>query len=414
MKKRLTCRCCKSKDLFLYLDLGLQPLANTYTKKKTILPTYPLEVMVCRKCFHSQLSIVVNPDDMFKNYLYVSGTTDTFRHHCELLAKDAVKRIKGVDTIRVLDIACNDGTQLEYFRTLGCIVQGVDPAKNLRKITKEKNIPVIVDYWTQSIAKKFKKPFHLITATNVFAHVNDTEEFLKASAIALDPDGILIIEFPYGEKLIEHNEFDTVYHEHLSYFLVHSFATLATRMNFHIVDILQTNIHGGSIRFFLKKGKGKHSQKVTAHIAYEKKKGLLKLTMYKAFSKRIIANKNKLQSLVNQLQNQGKRVIGYGASAKGNTMLNYVKLNLDYIVDDNSLKWNYFTPGQNIPIYSPAYLKQDLNELNIIVLSWNFFKEIAQKVHQLRKTQMKDKFIMYVPTVKLYTYSEAKNFRQSA
>ncbi len=270
--------------------------------------------------------------------------------------------------------------------------------KNLRSITQGKNIPVIVDYWSVQVAKKLHKQFDLITGTNVFAHVDDLDKFLEAVRVALKDSGIVILEFPYANKMIEHNEFDTIYHEHLSYFLVHSFATLIERMGFHIVDILQTKIHGGSIRFFLQKGKKKHTSKVKKLIAKENADGLLNLTTYRLFAKRVAENKKNLLLLVQQEREKGKKVIGYGASAKGNTMLNYTKVTVDYIVDDNNLKWNLFTPGQNIPIHSPHILSSETKDLSIVVLSWNFYNEIMRKVLQIRKNKS-DNLITYVPTV---------------
>lgn len=390
------CRCCGSNKLLLYLNLGIQPLANSYHKGQ-ILAKYPLRVMLCLNCYHSQLSVVVDPDIMFRNYLYVSGTTETFRRHCRDLASDAVSRMPN-KKLQVLDIACNDGTQLEYFKKLGCDVIGVDPAENLRKITKEKGIRVAVDYWTQKIAKKIKQKFDIITGTNVFAHVDDLDEFLNASKIVLAKDGILILEFPYAEKMIENNEFDTVYHEHLSYFLVNSFKTLIERHNFHIADVLQTSIHGGSIRFFLKNERGRHASKVSLLIDREKKKGLLEEVAYRRFANHVKKNKKNMKKLLFKLKNN-KKIIGYGASAKGNTMLNYFKINLSYIVDDNSLKWGYLTPGRDIPIKSPLELAADRTALGIVILSWNFYDEILNKIINLKGTNKKDSCILYVPKV---------------
>lgn len=395
MKKINKCRCCGGSDLLMYLDLGLQPLANSYHKNGR-LKKFPLRVMLCRNCFHSQLSVVVNPEVMFKNYLYVSGTTDSFKKHTKDLAVDAVSRIKNKKP-RVLDIACNDGTQLEFFRDLGCEVYGVDPAENLRKLTREKNIPVVVDYWSQEIAKRYKSKIDIITATNVFAHVDNIEMFLKACVTALSDKGIIIIEFPYAEKMITHNEFDTVYHEHLSYFLVSSFNTLIESVGLVIVDILQTQIHGGSIRFFIKKS-GKASHKVTDLILKEKKKGLFREETYISFSKKVNKNKDDLQNLVKKLKLKEERVIGYGASAKGNTMLNFFKIRLDYIVDDNELKWGYKTPGMNIPIKSPDEIINENNNINIVILSWNFFNEISRKINS-RRSKNNDHYILYVPRV---------------
>ncbi|MEK7533743.1 MAG: class I SAM-dependent methyltransferase [Patescibacteria group bacterium] len=400
MKNRETCRCCNENNLFPYLNLGLQPLANSYHKGEN-LKKYQLKVMLCENCFHSQLSVVVERDLMFKNYLYVSGTTETFRNHLKQLAEDAVSRVGEKLNLDVLDIACNDATLLEYFKKLGCYIQGVDPAENLQLITKKKKIPVEVNYWTQNLARKLRKKFDIITGTNVFAHVDDLDEFLKACKIALKPNGLLILEFPYCNMMIENNEFDTVYHEHLSYFLVNSFKTLIERMNFHIIDLLQTPIHGGSIRFFLKDGNGEHSNKVYRIIKLEKAKDLLDKAAYKIFSNRIHRNKKDLKNLVKKLKEKKQKMIGYGASAKGNTMLNYFKLDLDYVVDDNPLKWGYFTPGRNIPIRNPNDMKLEKNGLNIVILSWNFSKEILTKIANIRGENRSDRYILYIPTVQI-------------
>lgn len=410
MKEKNICRCCKSKELSLYLNLGMQPLANSYHKGEKVV-RYPLRVNLCTNCYHSQLSIVVNKEKMFENYLYVSGTTSTFQNHTKELARDAVSRFK-TKLLSVLDIACNDGTQLEYFRELGCKVMGVDPAKNLRSITKAKKIPVIVDYWTSGVAEKINKKFDIITGTNVFAHVDNLDEFLKASKIALKKNGILILEFPYADRMITHNEFDTVYHEHLSYFLVNSFATLAERMGFSIVDVLQTPIHGGSIRFFLNVGKRTHNPKIKKLIDMENKNGLLKIISYKEFADHVAQNKKHLNELVNKLKKNGKKIIGYGASAKGNTMLNYFKLDLEYIIDDNPLKWGYKTPGQNIPIVDPLVLQEEGDEIYIVILSWNFYNEIVKKILKLKRRDLKVNFILYVPTVAVY--QSARKLRVSA
>lgn len=397
MKKINKCRSCKNSKLVKYLNLGKQPLANSYHKGKN-LQEFPLEVMLCTNCFHSQLSVVVNPDLLFKEYLYVSGTTKTFRDHCKELARDAVKRVG--KKASVLDIACNDGTQLEFFRDFGYEVLGVDPARNLRKITKSKKIPVKVDYWTNDLAKRINKKFDLITGTNVFAHVNDLDQFINAAELALKDTGLLILEFPYAQEMISKNEFDTIYHEHLSYFTVNSFKTLMDRMGLVIIDVLQTPIHGGSIRFFLNKGGKKHSKKVEKLIKIEKNKGLLKKITYLDFSKKVKKNKKDFVKLFLDLKLQKEKVIGYGASAKGNTMLNYFKLNLDYIVDDNSLKWGYKTPGRNIPIKSPQIIKKEKNNLNIVILSWNFYPEIVNKIISIRKKKYLDRVLLYVPEVK--------------
>lgn len=393
------CRCCGGETLFKYLDLEDQPLANSYHQGEE-LPKYPLQVMLCESCFHSQLSVVVDPNEMFKNYLYVSGTTQTFRDHCKALAENAVPG-DPVRPIKVLDIACNDGTLLGYFKELGCYVQGVDPAENLRHLTAEKGIPVQVGFWGKGAAANLSGKYDIITGTNVFAHVHDIQSFLEECKVALAECGTVILEFPYCTEMITHCEFDTIYHEHLSYFLVNSFKTIAEKTGFYISDLLRTPIHGGSIRFFLKENiwlEPVEKPNVQKVIEEEQYKGLLNKQTYINFAAEVCQNRTDMQDLVKSLKDQGKKVIGYGASAKGNTMLNFFKLDLDYIVDDNPMKWSLKTPGQNIPIRSPQTMCGE-EELYIVILAWNFYKEIVERIE--RVTGRKHKYVLYVPKVEV-------------
>ncbi len=381
-----TCRCCGEQCLEPYLDLGNQPLANSYHKGEEQ-PYFPLLVNYCTSCWHSQLSCVIDPDLMFKNYLYVSGTTETFRNHCYKLAEDAVARSIGLS---VLDVAANDGTLLNYFRSLGCQVHGVDPAENLRELTASQGIEVTVDYWREDI--DLGKKFDIITGTNVFAHVHDSIGFLKACHRHLNDNGLLILEFPYCRKMLENGEFDTIYHEHLSYFLVTPFVRLINRLGgFYIEDVLLTPIHGGSIRFYLRIGNREHGKKVSDMIVAEQQ--MLCQETFLAFAKRVESQKVDLKKLLSSLP----KVIGYGASAKGNTMLNTFAIDLAYIVDDNPLKWGYFTPGRNIPIANPVVLAAE-EELCILLLAWNFAEEIKKRVARIRRGKPTT-YITYVPNV---------------
>jgi 2-polyprenyl-3-methyl-5-hydroxy-6-metoxy-1,4-benzoquinol methylase len=341
---------------------------------------------------------------MFEHYLYVSGTTSTFRKHCDDFAFDAVDRFMkwqslkpAVTEPRVLDIACNDGTLLKSFRNQGCKVQGVDPAQNLRSLTEEANIPVEVGYWGDGVVvDNFLKKFNIITATNVFAHVDDIGGFLDDCLKVLAPkDGFIVIEFPYCDNMIHHCEFDTIYHEHLSYFLVHSMMQAVGRRGLVIKDVVRTPIHGGSIRFFLKPGK-EHSPAAFAMMSREAKQRFMMRSTYESFRDKVEKNKADMQSLVNGLQEDGKKVIGYGASAKGNTMLNYFELDLEYIVDDNEMKWDYLTPGRDIPIKSTQAIAEE-EELYIVILAWNFYDEIVEKIENIAGN--KHHYIRYVPEV---------------
>jgi SAM-dependent methyltransferase len=403
---KINCRCCGNSHPLTYLDLGEQPLANSYVSDSNIIcPTVPLKVNLCLSCFHSQLTVVADPGEMFSNYLYVSGTTDTFRKHTQSFAEEIsnvmIRHGKGPsDHTLVLDIACNDGTLLENFRLLGSKVRGCDPAKNLREITQKKNIDVDVEFFSEEVGKNYKDrglTFDVITAQNVFAHVDDAYGFLLGIKHCLKENGLAVIEFPYAKEMITHNEFDTIYHEHLSYFLVNSFASLTKRTGFNIFKITQTPIHGGSIRFYLSTSL-KETEDVELLIGIEKEQGLLDSHVYQCFATNVEYSKQEIKSLVEVLRKQNRKVVGYGASAKGNTSLNYFNLSLDYTVDDNKLKQGLYTPGQHIKIEDPKILASEDNPV-IIVTAWNFLDEIKNRVSRI--VVGSKSYILYVPDVRM-------------
>jgi ubiquinone/menaquinone biosynthesis C-methylase UbiE len=436
MYKRVdACRCC-GKDYFLpYLDLGKQPLANSYIHKKWkdniriggspvtdfevdselepfVEERVELAVDLCLSCYHSQLSVVVDPEVMFKNYLYVSGTTQTLKNHFASLAVDTVRRVQHHegDQLHVLDIACNDGTLLEQFRDLGCHVLGVDPAENLREITLEKKIPVAVTFWSEEEAKKLKASSQfgawevdVITACNVLAHVDNPLGFLKGARHVLSDRGMVIVEFPYGRHTFEKGEFDQVYHEHLSYFSARSFGVLAEQAGFYVYDVLQTPIHGGSIRFFLKKATEgqRHNQCWSELFFQESQIGLHNADFYQEWASQVEKTGEKLPEVLDECRKNGYTVVGYGASAKGNTMMNYCGATPDFIVDDNPLKWNHLTPGKYVPILSPEAVTCVATPIVFLLTAWNFRKEITQKIKTLRGPGKGDMILTYVPKVDL-------------
>ena len=393
------CRCCGTNDLFTYIELGNQPLANSYHKNDIQLNEIPLSVNVCKKCFNSQLSVVVDPEVMFKHYLYVSGTTKTFREHCKTLARQTID-IVGIKTPNVLDIACNDGTLLAEFKTLGANVYGVDPAENIRDISKIKGFDVCVDFWNEYSSKFFGIEFDIITGTNVFAHVDDVSGFLELAKSVVSPDGRIVIEFPYCSDMIKNNEFDTVYHEHVSYFLVNSIKALTDSVGLVITNIIQSKIHGGSIRFYISKS-GMETDDVSLLISKEKENGLMDINTYINFQESIDKNKIDLETVVDEYKSKDYEVICYGASAKGNTMLNYFKLDVQKTIDDNPLKVGYLTPGQNLEIVNSEYINTASDNLLIILTAWNFSDEIIQRVNEKKRDGQNIKFVLYVSSVKV-------------
>lgn len=383
------CRCCGNDKLVPYLDLKKQPLANDYHKKTEHIEKYELKVNVCTKCFHSQLSITVDPAIMFRHYLYVSGTTKTFNTHCEEFAKHITK-LHGGTNLKVNDIACNDGTLLEKFRNEGCSVFGVDPAANLRQYSEEKNIDVIVDFWSEDLSKTITEKYDIITGTNVFAHVDNIYGFLRGCKNILNTNGIVTLEFPYGQDFIKKFEFDTVYHEHLSYFTVRSFKALTDRLGFKIVDVTRTPIHGGSIRMSI--SLDREEINIDSYINAERENGIYDLDTYLEYQNVVDDTKRSFESYC-----RGKKVIGYAASAKGNTALNYFNAtDVEYIVDDNPLKHNHFTPGCDIKIIDTKTGLDVDEDLFIVVLAWNFKEEIKKRVKAVRGDR-KTTMIYYVP-----------------
>ena len=388
------CRVCGSKELLSVLDLNEQPLANSYHKGEEQ-KNFPLKINTCQKCFHTQLSVVVNPDLMFKDYLYVSGTSKTLHKYFEDFVGFCEKytKLKG----NVLDIACNDGTQLDKFKDKGWQTYGVDPAENLYQLSKD-NHNVECDYWSDSVALKFGVKFDLITAQNVFAHVNDVHGFLQSCSLCLSPSGVLVIQTSQADMILD-NQFDTVYHEHLSFFSSSSMKKCANINGFSLVDVQKTDVHGGSYVFVLRYGA--HNESLAQHqIDDERDRGLYNLGTYEEYAKNCLNVVSDFQNAVESFREDGYKIIGYGAAAKGNTFLNFASIDLDYIVDDNELKWDLYTPGRNIKIKNPQQLKEeDSSKVVVVPLAWNFFKEISSRANEITGTELK--FIKYFPEVEI-------------
>lgn len=386
------CLCCGNTALASLLDLHEQPLANSYHAKGETLPSFPLGVNLCERCFHVQQFVGVNPDLMFKNYLYVSGTSETLREYFDWFA-GTVEEHMGGKTGNVLDIACNDGTQLASFIKRGWKAFGVDPAQNLLARSQATGATVLCDYWNEISAQKIGGPFDALIAQNVFAHVTDPLSFLKACVQVMNNGSRLFIQTSQA-NMFEEGQFDTIYHEHISFFSTRSMQTLAHRAGLKLEDVFITPVHGGSYVFVLSlQGDEAKGQ---ARVAEEEKSGRYTRTLYEKFADTARAAVSGLKDAVEKYREQGMRVVGYGAAAKGNTLLNFGGITLDYIVDDNPLKQGLYTPGRDIEIVAPARLAQEQNPLVVVPLAWNFFDEIYRKVKVLRPDKA-DTFITYFP-----------------
>ena len=405
--KASSCRICKSKNLKRVLNLGATPPANSFLKKSELKkrePFFPLQLTFCNKCKLIQLGHIVSPELLFKKYLYVSSTSPVFVKHFEDYASSIYKKFRLRKKSLVVDIGSNDGILLKPFKKLGVKVLGVDPAEEIAKKATQEGLTTLPYFLNQKVALEIVSKYKnadVICANNVFAHVNDLDELTKAVKIILKPNGVFIIEAPYLIDFLEKNFFDLVYHEHLSYLAIKPLDFFFKIHGMRIFDVIRTSSHGGSIRIFVKKngGKNKILSSVKKFINEEALKGLGKEKTYLDFSNKIQRNKRDLLALLAKIKSEGKKIVGYGAPAKGNTLLNYFGINtktLDYIIDDSPLKQGLFTPGTHIPVYSSDRLNKDPKPDYIFILAWNFAQPIMEKLASFN--EQGGKFIVPVPT----------------
>lgn len=408
-KKINTCRFCKSKKLKEIINLGSQPSANAFLKKSDLNKKehyFPLKVNYCQNCGQLQLSHIVSPDYLFRNYVYFSSTSPVFVAHFKEYAKSVYKKFKLNKNSFVLDVGSNDGILLKPFKKLGTKILGVDPATRIAKIATKDGIETLADYFDQKLAEKIAKKYghaDIITANNVFAHVPEIDEFVLAVKKLLKRDGVFIIEAPYLVDFLEKNLFDTIYHEHVSYLSVKPLTVLFKRFNMEVFDVEKVGSHGGSTRVFVKNSDSnlKVSTSVKEFIDNEEKLGLRKVQTFIQFRKKIEKNKVQLNKILKKLKKENKKIVGYGAPAKGNTLLNYFKIGpeiLNYIVDDSKYKQGLFTPGTHIPVVSPAKLTSDKNDY-FLILAWNFADPIIEKYSWFKING--GKFIVPVPIPKI-------------
>ena len=395
-KELKECLCCGSEKLKLVLDLNEQPLANSFKKTaEEDEPTFPLRLNICEDCTHLQLSHAVNPDLLFKNYLYVSGTSQTLRDYFDWFAKETLTYAPDAKT--ALDIACNDGSQLNSFKALGLKTFGVDPAENLHPLSNA-NHEVVCDYFKEKYVYHYKmKQLDIITAQNVFAHNPNPLEFLQTVKKLMSEHTLVFIQTSQADMVLN-NEFDTIYHEHINFFNINSMNKLAKRAGLHLVDVIKTPIHGNSYVFVLSWNSRPYN--IQNLIKMESK--LNKIQTYDDWVSTVQLNMSVLKSTIQKYTSDGYKVVGYGAAAKGNTLLNYINVPLDLIIDDSPLKQNMYAPGTNSPIKSIDALKEYSKEDKILFmpLAWNFFTEISQRIKQVRD-EPQDLFLKYFPEVEV-------------
>lgn len=414
MKKYIelnSCLACGCVDLIPTLDLGDQPLANSYTKSNTEnLDEFPLNINRCSDCNHIQLSVAVNPDLMFKDYLYVSGTSKTMLEYFDWFAsftKEYHEMLFG-DTLQLhaLDIGCNDGSMLDKYKTLNIDTQGIDPAENLFSESSKKH-NIICGYFDSTTIHKlclFNSNLpSIIVAQNVFAHNYDPLSFMLNIKQILNDKSLFFVQTSQANMILN-NEYDTIYHEHISFYNIKSMQKLCERAGLKLIDVVKSTIHGSSYIFIISNGSLSRDKNVENLIKMEDLYGLYSDSTYTNYSSICENSKLKIYENINKFKLDGFKIIGYGAAAKGNTLLNFTGIKLDYVIDDNPLKWNHFTPGSKVEIVSKDILDtfSETDKILYIPLAWNFFKEIKNNI-KLKRNNINDKFLMYFPDIKIFS-----------
>ena len=405
-KVRTACRVCTGRDLVPVLSLAPTAPANAFLVKQDLEkpePFFPLDLHFCRACSFVQLRDVVSPDLLFRNYIYVSSTSPSFVAHFEELAEVISKRFSFPKNALVVDIGSNDGILLKPFKKLGFRVLGIDPAEKIAREATAEGIETIPEFFTPALAKIISEKHSkatFVTATSAFPHIDDLDAIVEGVRTLLAPDGIFMIEAYYLGDLILKNLFDTIYHEHLSYFTVRTAIALFKRLGMEVFDVEKTDTHGGSLRIFAQVEGGPRTIQ-RAHIEKflkeETKNKLHEPLTYQNFSHKIQENKEALTELLSDLKKKGKTIVGYGAPAKGTTLLTHFGIGretLDYVVDDSHWKQGLYMPGNHIPVFSSAKLTEK-NPDYILILAWNFAEPIMNKLASFKAGG--GKFIIPVP-----------------
>ena len=409
LKSKPICRLCSSSELTSVLKLASTPPANAFVCKKDLdkdQKKYPLEVFFCESCSHLQLVEVVDPIELFENYVYVSGTSKVFINHFAEYAKSIVEKYNPSFESYVLDIGSNDGTFLKFFKEMGFSVIGVDPAREISKKAQEDGIIMFTDFFTLETSNKIKQEYgkaSLITANNVFAHSDNLIEMTHAISNLLVEDGIFVFEVSYLLDVYQKTLFDTIYHEHLSYHSVIPLISFFKNQGMSLIDVSRVNTHGGSIRCVVQNKNGKRNVNKSVEKLVDLEKSI-KLNEKKTLSKLAInikKRKEELNSFLKIIKSQKKIIAGFGAPAKATTLMYEFGLKediLDFIVDDSPLKQGLYSPGLHIPVLSSNSIN-DLKPDYLLILAWNFADSIIKKNQKFLDAG--GKFIIPLPNLEV-------------
>lgn len=405
------CRFCRAPLSLSFADLGVSPLANAYLKAEDLdkmEPFYTLHVLVCEECWLVQVVHAVSPQELFGEYAYFSSYSESWLRHAEQYADEMVRKL-GLDAQSlVIEVASNDGYLLKFVQEQGVPVLGLEPAHNVADIARRAGIPTLEKFFGSETAQELStagKQADLLIGNNVLAHVPDLNDFVKGLKILLKPNGVITIEFPHVLRLMQQNQFDTIYHEHFSYFSLIAVDKVFAAQGLSLFDVEELPTHGGSLRIYAKHAENRRmplTERLSALRERELGAGLAGAAAYADFGRKVAQTKRKLLDVLIDIKNQGKTIVGYGAPAKGNTLLNYCGIRrdfLDYTVDRSPHKQGLFLPGTRVPIYGTDKIRETKPDF-VLILPWNLKNEIVEQMQHIR--EWGGKFIVPIPEVEVF------------
>ncbi len=404
------CRFCATPLTRTFSDLGMSPLSNAFVKPEALDRMerfYPLHAYVCEACYLVQLEQFASPQEIFDDYAYFSSYSQSWLRHCEAYTGQMTKRFGLGSQHQVVEIASNDGYLLKYFKAAGVPVLGIEPADNVAKVAQAAGVDTLVKFFGTQTATELAASgtrADLLLGNNVLAHVPDLNDFVRGMKILLKPEGVITMEFPHLLRMIEDNQFDTIYHEHFSYLSFQTVEKVFAHHGLTMFDVEELPTHGGSIRIYAQHpetGKQAVSPRVPAMRTQEADFGLGQLETYTGFAHKVCETKQALLEFLIKAKRDNKSVVGYGAAAKGNTLLNYCGIRsdfLDYVVDNSLYKQGLYLPGTRLPIYSPEKIRETKPDY-ILILPWNLKKEIMDQMAYVREWGAK--FVIPIPSVQV-------------
>ncbi len=406
--KRDTCRVCNNQNMELILDLGEQPPANSFLSSEHLNSTelrFPLRLFVCRNCFLVQLLDIVDKEFLFKHYLYISSANKPLLEHFFNYAQYISQNfVSNKENSLIMEIGSNDGMLLREFIKLGISVLGIEPASNIAKMANESGVPTLNEFFTSALAQSLreKRPTAII-ANNVVGHIDDLHDFVKGISILLQDRSIFVFEVPYLVDMIDKLEYDTIYHEHRSYFSIMPLSRILEEYDLQIFDIQKQKVHGGTVRVFVsRRGEREVNEIVTTILNQEKEHRINDVRTYQQFGKNVELSREMLLRELSKLKEDGKKIFGYGAPAKGNVLLNYCGIDtrlLEFVTDTTPLKQGMYTPGTRIPIRSPEVINNMNGEYIALLLAWNYEEAILSKESEFRKRG--GRFLIPIPYARL-------------